>query len=75
MQNWTFNMSVNLSPAGYAPWYVTADPTNHLAAIVASSYGPGQPAPPQLASYTVDAHGDLSTTSTATNNALSECRP
>ncbi len=66
MQNWTFNMSDNVSPVNYAPLYVTADPTNHLAAILASeeeeSFGPAQ-----LASYTVDGQGNLSTTSTATN--------
>ena len=71
MQNWSFNLSnINVTePAWYYPFYVTADPTNHLAAIVAMadpnntySYLPGQ-----LASYTVDSHGNLSTTSTAAN--------
>ncbi len=57
MQNWTFNMSDNVSPVNYARLYVTADPTNHLAAILASeqeeSFGPAQ-----LASYTVDRPGE-----------------
>ncbi len=71
MQNWSFNLSnVNITkPAGYYPFYVTADPTNHLAAIVAKA-DPNSPysyLPGRLASYTVDSHGDLSTTSTAGN--------
>jgi hypothetical protein len=66
MQNLTFNMSDEVSPFSYAPMYVAADPTNHLAALVSyvseESYGPIQ-----LASYTVDGQGNLSTTSTTTN--------
>jgi hypothetical protein len=73
MQNWTFNMSGDNphddEPVSYFPMYVTSDPTNHLAAIVAQedpnhiySYLPGQ-----LASYTVDAQGNTSSTSTPTN--------
>ena len=71
MQNWSFNLSNSnvTKPAGYYPFFVTAGVTNHIAAIVAKadpnnidSYLPGQ-----LASYTVDSHGDLSTTSTAAN--------
>jgi hypothetical protein len=72
MQNWTFNLSgypsgLDLLPAWYYPFYVTADPTNHLAALVARNTDPETYSPLQLASYTVDAHGDLTTTSTAAN--------
>jgi len=68
MQNLTFNLSVfGTDPFGYVPFYVTADPTNHLAAILSYNYGEEQYDPPQLASYTVNSQGDLSTTATAKN--------
>jgi hypothetical protein len=70
MQNWTFNMSEPVAPsgAGYIPLYVTADPTNHLAAMLANStFSPSDSVTFQLASYTVDGQGNLSTTSTAEN--------
>ena len=42
---------------------VTADPTNHLAAILlANDSNPGQ-----LASYTVDTHGNITSTNTSDN--------
>jgi hypothetical protein len=46
---------------------VTADPRNHLAAIVSYNPGEGEYDPAQLASYTVDSQGNLSTTATAKN--------
>ena len=69
MQNWSFNLSnMNVTePAWYYPFYVTADPTNHLAAVVAMNTNPETYSAPQLASYTVDGQGNLSTTSTAAN--------
>ncbi len=74
MQNWTFNLSYMTSsatePDGYYPFYVSADSANHLAAIVAAPVNNGNPGdynPAQLASYTVDSQGNLSTTSTAAN--------
>jgi hypothetical protein len=69
MENLTFNLSPYSPqlPAGYVPVYVTAGTGNYLAAIVSLNNGPETYAPPQLASYTVNDHGDLSTTSTATN--------
>ena len=68
MQNLTFDLSgFNTDPFGYVPFYVTADPTNHLAAILSYNYGEEQYDPPQLASYTVNSQGDLSTTATAKN--------
>src|SRR6202034_502280 len=54
-------------PFGYVPVYVTADATNHLAAILFYNYGEEQYDPPQLASYTVNSERDLSTTATAKN--------
>jgi hypothetical protein len=70
MQNWSFNMSEPVAPsgAGYTPLYVTADPTNHLAAMLSNStFFPSDSVTFQLASYTVDGQGNLSTTSTAEN--------
>jgi len=68
MQNLAFNLSGgNTYPVGYDPFYVTADSTNHLAAIVANNYGPEEYDPAQLASYTVDSKGNLSSTATAKN--------
>jgi hypothetical protein len=66
MQNWTFNMSDNVSPVNYAPMYVTADPTNHLAVILAQTYEDSIFSA-QLASYAVDTQGNLSTTANAKN--------
>lgn len=67
MQNLTtFNMGDEISLVDYSPIDVVADPTNHLAAVLdyVSEEGWG---PAQLASYTVDSQGNLSTTSTAEN--------
>jgi hypothetical protein len=72
MQNWAYNLS---APNGYVPFYVTADPTNHLAAIVAYNYGEDSYDPAQLASYTVDSMGNLSTTSTAENMPYPQVNP
>lgn len=57
-------------PSGdfYCPWSAAADPTNHLAIAVQALDGNFTPlAPYQLASYTVDSAGQLSTTSTYKN--------
>jgi hypothetical protein len=45
------------------PGLVAADPTDHLAAVV-TNFGPEYPdvGPPELLSYTVDSHGNLTTT-------------
>ncbi len=61
IQNLTFNMSVEVSPLDWVPLYVTADPTNDLAAILALDFEESEGLV-QLASYTVDGQGDLSTT-------------
>jgi hypothetical protein len=54
---------------------VTADPSNHLAAIVALNYGEGQYDPAQLASFTVDSSGNLSSTGTAANMPTPSVNP
>lgn len=64
--NVTYPQSLNSSPYPFLPGLVAADPTNHLAAVVTTE-GPEYPdvGPPQLASYTVDSQGNLSTTNPA----------
>jgi hypothetical protein len=53
------------------PWLITDDPTDHLAAAVFNIYGTGDDCgiggPIQLASFTVDSHGNLSSTNTGGN--------
>jgi hypothetical protein len=50
------------TPAGYwAPQLLAADPTNHLAALI----DPGGSVPGQLASYTADSDGNLTSTNTS----------
>ena len=57
----------------YCPWSAAADPTNHLAIAVQALDGNFTPlAPYQLASYTVDNAGQLSTTSTYKNMPITE---
>jgi hypothetical protein len=52
----------------YCPWSAAADPTNHLAIAVQPLNGNWTPLGPfQLATYTVDSAGQLSTTSTYEN--------
>jgi hypothetical protein len=74
MENWTFNMSNSVSPNQYSPLYVTADPTNHLAAIMSYSFEESL-YPGQLASYTVDGKGNFSTTATAANMPYPKVNP
>ncbi|MGH9615263.1 MAG: hypothetical protein ACRD28_00880 [Acidobacteriaceae bacterium] len=64
MQNWTFHVS---SPDNYTPLDLTADSTNHLAAAVGYGDVESFPVQRQLASYTVDGQGNLSTIGTAEN--------
>ena len=60
-----------VAPAGdfYCPWFAAADPTNHLAiAVQATNYKTLQPdGAMQLATYTADSSGNLTTTSTYKN--------
>lgn len=72
MENWTFNLNDATEPDGYTPFYVTAGTNNYLAAIVAANSA-GYYGPMQLASYTVDSQGNLSTTSTPSQYANSSC--
>ena len=62
------------SPGFYCPSTAATDPTNHIAMLLqavdenlAEYYGP-----PVIATYTADAHGNLTTTSTYKNMAVSE---
>jgi hypothetical protein len=62
------------SPGFYCPITAATDPTNHIAVLMeaidvnlAASYGPNV-----IAIYTADANGNLSTTSTYQNMAVSE---
>jgi hypothetical protein len=62
-------------PSGdfYCPWLAAADPTNHLAIAVQLLDGNFTPLGPyQLATYTVDSAGQLSTTSTFQNMPATE---
>lgn len=53
---------------GWCPYLAAADPTNHLAIPMQPYEGYGAPAGPyQLATYTVDRSGNLTTTSTYAN--------
>jgi hypothetical protein len=67
------SMTSNLptAPEGvsrYVPSLAAADPTDHVAFLMQPANPPGcAPGPLQLANYTVDASGNLSTTNTSTN--------
>jgi 6-phosphogluconolactonase (cycloisomerase 2 family) len=54
--------------SGWCSYLAAADPTNHLAvAMFPLDQGGGVGLPPQLATYTVDGVGNLTTTSTSAN--------
>jgi hypothetical protein len=56
------------SGEGYCPYLAAADPTNHVAIPMQPFLGFGSPAGPyQLAVYTADSSGNLTTTSTSIN--------
>ncbi|MFP5235493.1 MAG: hypothetical protein ACLGSD_06300 [Acidobacteriota bacterium] len=69
----SFNFNYSLPTPGpgfrtYIPYLTAADPTNHLAMTVAPANPPGCTGGPlQLATFTVDAKGNLTTTSTYQN--------
>lgn len=52
------------NPSGYVPLIATADPSDHLAVVVETSNDEST-GPPQLASYTVDSKGNISSSNTA----------
>jgi hypothetical protein len=54
------------------PYFAVADPTNHLAVFVGQYPEFGPPAPSQIAAYTVETNGDLSTKSTTENSPKTE---
>ncbi|HWE83296.1 MAG TPA: hypothetical protein VG267_00025 [Terracidiphilus sp.] len=59
------------SDTNWTPSVVTADPTNHLAAILlANDSNPGQ-----LASFTVDTHGNITSTNTSANMPFANFAP
>ena len=65
-----FNPPYPTAPAGdfWCPWLAAADPTNHLAIAVQLLDGNFDVLGPyQLAAYTVDSSGNLTTTSTSEN--------
>jgi hypothetical protein len=72
----TYPQSLNSSPYPFLPGLVAADLTDHLAAVVTTE-GPEYPevGPPQLASYTVDSQGNLSTTNPAKSIPYTKVRP
>jgi hypothetical protein len=65
------NPPLPTAPAGdaYCPWLAAADPTDHLAISLTPINGSTFEAagPAQLASYTADSSGNLSTTNSASN--------
>jgi hypothetical protein len=63
LENHTFTS--NFPHGGYVPYYVTAGPGNFLAVLTATNSGPDEYGPEQLASYTVDSNGNISTTNSA----------
>jgi hypothetical protein len=78
MEEMTFNLSNDSGltlPFAYVPYFVTADPKNHVAAVVSYNTGESEYGPPQLASYTVSSKGDLSTTSTRKNMPYTKIYP
>lgn len=50
----------------YFPLSVAADPSNHLAAVVTESFA-SSPPPPQLASFTINSKGSITSTNTYAN--------
>jgi hypothetical protein len=61
-------MPVAQSGDFYCPYLATGDPTNHLAISVQQLTGNwGQAGPPQLATYSADSSGNLTTNSTYSN--------
>lgn len=63
------------SSYGYCPLSVAADPYNDLAVSLVEQQGTPGPAKYQLAVYTADAYGHLSTTSTYQNMPLTAVEP
>ena len=63
------NPSIPAGPNGdtYCPYLAAADPTNHVAVSLEPYSGYAAAGPPQLAVYTANSSGNLTTTSTAAN--------
>jgi len=61
MKDRAFNLSgpdSGLEPYSYISFLVTADQTDHVAAVVSYNPGEGEYGPPALASYAVDSKGN-----------------
>lgn len=67
-------LPVTKNPGFYCPWFgAAADPTNHVAVAMQPLNSNWQPAGPyQLATYTADSTGNLTTTSTYSNMPTTE---
>jgi hypothetical protein len=63
------NPSIPAAPSGemYCPYLAAADPTNHVAVSLTPTSEYSTVGQPQLAVYTADSSGNLTTTSTASN--------
>ena len=72
LQAITFNETDPTNPeTSWTPSLVTADPTNHLAALLLAN----DSTPGQLASYTVDTHGNITSTNTSANMPFADFAP
>jgi hypothetical protein len=67
-----FNETDPTNPdTNWTPSLVAADPTNHLAALLMAN----DAVPGQLASYTVDTHGNITSTNTSDNMPFADFAP
>jgi hypothetical protein len=67
-----FNETDPANPdTNWTPSLVAADPTNHLAALLMAN----DAVPGQLASYTVDTHGNITSTNTSANMPFADFAP
>lgn len=78
--DWDLNIKYPAAPNGasFLPGLFTADPTNHLAMATSAFYGNGGDwifGPTQLASFTADAKGNLTSTNTSANMPTPKVNP
>jgi hypothetical protein len=72
LQSIHFNETDPANPdTSWTPSVVTADPTNHLAALLLAN----DSTPGQLASYTVDTHGNITSTNISANTPFAAFAP
>lgn len=73
ISNFSSPFPTTKSAGFYCPWLAAADPTNHLAVAMQPLDNNWVPTGPyQLATYTVDSSGNVSTTSTYSNMPFTE---